>query len=89
MAEQKTPPNVVYMQEFVLPHYEDEKMQDKRNYYSSNKYSDYLKYIATGIDELQKLDFVEYSNNNSKSSGIFNQDGQMSKQDIGDVRPGL
>lgn len=82
-------PNVVYKQEFFLPHYEDEKMQDKRNYYSSNKYSDYLKYIATGIDELQKLDFVEYSNNNSKSSGIFNQNGKMSKQDIANVRKDL
>lgn len=82
-------PNVVYKQEFFLPHYEDEKMQDKRNYYSSNKYSDYLKYIATGIKDLQKLDFVEYSNNNSKSSGIFNQDGKMSKKDIANVRKNL
>lgn len=89
MTEQKTLPNVVYMQEFVLPHYEDERMQDKRNYYSSNKYSDYLKYIATGIEELQKLDFVEYSNNNSKSSGIFNQNGKMSKRDIAKVRKEL
>lgn len=82
-------PNVVYKQEFFLPHYEDEKMQDKRNYYSSNKYSDYLKYIATGIKDLQKLDFVEYSNNNSKSSGIFNQNGRMSKKDIANVRKDL
>lgn len=88
MTNQATP-NVVYKQEFFLPHYEDEKMQDKRNYYSSNKYSDYLKYIATGIRDLQKLDFVEYSNNNSKSSGIFNQNGKMNKEDIASVRKEL
>lgn len=82
-------PNVVYKQEFFLPHYNDEKMQDKRNYYSSNKYSDYLKYIATGIQDLQKLDFVEYSNNNSKSSGIFNQNGKMTSKEIADVRKSL
>ena len=78
-------PNVVYMQEFFLPHYKDKKMQDKRDYYSSNKYSDYLKYIATGIKDLQKLDFIEYSNNNSKSSGIFNQNGKMKSEDIAKV----
>ena len=82
-------PNVVYKQEFFLPHYNDEKMQDKRNYYSSNKYSDYLKYIATGIQDLQKLDFVEYSNNNSKSPGIFNQNGKMTSKEIADVRKSL
>ena len=82
-------PNAVYKQEFFLPHYNDEKMQDKRNYYSSNKYSDYLKYIATGIQDLQKLDFVEYSNNNSKSSGIFNQNGKMTSKEIADVRKSL
>ena len=82
-------PNVVYKQEFFLPHYNDEKMQDKRNYYSSNKYSDYLKYIATGIKDLQKLDFVEYSNNNSKSPGIFNQNGKMTSKEIADVRKSL
>ena len=82
-------PNVVYMQEFFLPHYNDKKMQDKRDYYSSNKYSDYLKYIATGIKDLQKLDFVEYSNNNTKSSGIFNQNGKMKSEDIAQVRKDL
>ena len=82
-------PNVVYMQEFFLPHYKDKKMQDKRDYYSSNKYSDYLKYIATGIKDLQKLDFIEYSNNNSKSSGIFNQNGKMESEDIAKVRKDL
>ena len=31
-------PNVIYKQEFFLPNYKDKTNQDKRNYYSSNKY---------------------------------------------------
>ena len=46
-------PNVVYKQEFFLPNYKDKTNQDKRNYYSSNKYDDYLKYVATGIKDLE------------------------------------
>lgn len=82
-------PNVVYKQEFFLPNYKDKTNQDKRNYYSSNKYDDYLKYVATGIKDLEKLDFVEYSNNSTKSSGIFNQNGLMSKEQIADFRKNL
>ena len=82
-------PNVVYKQEFFLPNYKDKSNQDKRNYYSSNKYDDYLKYVATGIKDLEKLDFVEYSNNSTKSSGIFNQNGLMSKEQISDFRKDL
>jgi len=82
-------PNVVYKQEFFLPNYKDKTNQDKRNYYSSNKYDDYLKYVATGIKDLEKLDFVEYSNNSTKSGGIFNQNGLMSKEQIADFRKNL
>ena len=82
-------PNVVYKQEFFLSNYKDKTNQDKRNYYSSNKYDDYLKYVATGIKDLEKLDFVEYSNNSTKSSGIFNQNGLMSKEQIADFRKNL
>ena len=82
-------PNVIYKQEFFLPNYKDKTNQDKRNYYSSNKYDDYLKYVATGIKDLEKLDFVEYSNNSTKSSGIFNQNGLMSKEQIADFRKDL
>ena len=82
-------PNVVYKQEFFLPNYKDKTNQDKRNYYSSNKYDDYLKYVATGIKDLEKLDFVEYSNNSTKSSGIFNANGLMSKEQIADFRKDL
>ena len=83
MAECKAVPNVNFMLEFCLPNYPNNpEMQDKRKFYSSNKYNDYMKYIDTGIKDLKNIDFVEYSNNNSKSSGIFNQDGKMNKKQI-------
>lgn len=89
MSEQKIIPNVTFMLEYFLPHYKDSKMQDKRQYYSSNKYNDYIKYVSTGIGDLKNIDFVEYANNKTKSSGIFNKDGKMNKQQIADTRKQL
>ena len=90
MAECKAVPNVNFMLEFCLPNYPNNpEMQDKRKFYSSNKYNDYMKYIDTGIKDLKNIDFVEYSNNNSKSSGIFNQDGKMNKKQIALTREHL
>ena len=65
MADKQTP-NVNFMLDFLLPKYEDEAKQDQRNYYSSNKYNDYVKYVETGIKDLKNLDYVEYANNNTK-----------------------
>lgn len=45
--------------------------------------------LLAGIKDLEKLDFVEYSNNSTKSSGIFNQNGLMSKEQITDFRKNL
>ena len=42
MAESKAVPNVNFMLNYYLPHYEDEAKQDERNYYSSRKYNDYV-----------------------------------------------
>ena len=90
MAECKAVPNVNFMLEFCLPNYPNNpEMQDKRKFYSSNKYNDYMKYIDTGIKDLKNIDFVEYSNNNSKSSGIFNQNGKMNKKQIALTREHL
>lgn len=89
MSEQKIIPNVTFMLEYFLPHYKDKKMQDKRQYYSSNKYNDYIKYVSTGIGDLKNIDFVEYANNKTKSSGIFNKDGKMKRNQIADVRKQL
>ena len=90
MAEGKEVPNVNFMLEFCLPNYPNNPaMQDKRKFYSSNKYNDYMKYIDTGIKDLKNIDFVEYSNNSTKSSGIFNQDGKMNKKQIALTREHL
>ncbi len=90
MAEGKEVPNVNFMLEFCLPNYPNNpEMQDKRKFYSSNKYNDYMKYIDTGIKDLKNIDFVEYSNNSTKSSGIFNQDGKMNKKQIALTREHL
>ena len=90
MAEGKAVPNVNFMLEFCLPEYPNNpEMQDKRKFYSSNKYNDYVKYIDTGIKDLKNIDFVEYSNNSTKSSGIFNQDGKMTRTKIAETREHL
>ncbi|HIT62684.1 MAG TPA: hypothetical protein IAC38_04450 [Candidatus Caccovivens faecavium] len=82
-------PNVNFMLQYYLPHYKDKKMQDKRDYYSSHKVNDYIKYVDTGIKDLKNIDFVEYTNNRTKSSGIFNKNGKMNKKEISEVREHL
>lgn len=89
MSEQKILPNVTFMLEYFLPNYKDSKMQDKRQYYSSNKYNDYIKYVSTGIGDLKNIDFVEYANNKTKSSGIFNQNGKLKGNQIAGIRKQL
>lgn len=90
MAEDKAVPNVNFMLEFCLPEYPNNpEMQDKRKFYSSNKYNDYMKYIDTGIKDLKNIDFVEYSNNSTKSSGIFNENGKMDRKQIAETREHL
>ncbi len=88
MADNKTP-NVNFMLDFLLPHYEDQAKQDQRNYYSSNKYNDYVKYVETGIKDLKNLDYVEYANNDTKSSGIFNENGKLDRTEISSLRKDL
>ena len=89
MVENEEKPNVVLMMEYYLLHYKDMKQQDKRNYYSSNKFSDYVKYVDTGIKDLRNIDYVEYANNDTKSSGLFNQNGKMTKKQIANLRKNL
>lgn len=81
--------NVNFMLNFYLPNYKNAEMQDKREYYSSRKYNDYIKYVDTGIKDLKNIDYVEYANNSTKSSGVFNADGKMSKEQIADMRKNL
>ena len=57
---------------------------EERRFYSSIKDDDYLKYVNKGSHE--KLDYVEYSGNNEKSHGVFNEKGLMTPEQIKDLR---
>lgn len=62
----------------------------KRDYYSSSTGGgDYLRYIATGINETKGYDYLDYIGDDEKSFGVFNQNGFLSKKDIEDIRNGL
>lgn len=67
--------------EFVKANFE------ARRFYASGKDYDYVKYVNSGSKE--KLDFVEYSGNNEKSKGIFNQNGLLNEQQIRELRTKL
>lgn len=70
-------PNDAYVQENL----------EARRFYSSGKDYDYVKYVSSGSKE--KIDFVEYSGNNEKSTGIFNENGLMNEQQIKELRAKL
>ncbi|MEG1751523.1 MAG: relaxase MobL [Clostridia bacterium] len=67
----------------------NEEYQEKRKYYSSNKAKDYLNYVMTGIDEMKKLDYVEYMGSREKSRGVFNQNGVLSSENRKTLRENL
>lgn len=49
-----------------------------RRFYGSFEDNDYVKYVNNGSNEV--LDYVEYSGNNEKSHGVFNENGLMDKE---------
>lgn len=51
------------------------KYGDKRTFYSCKQTQDYLTYVATGT--MQKLDYIEYSGDKEKSSGVFGKNGLL------------
>lgn len=71
-------PKVNFFVKFYAPNYKNQAMQEKRKYYSSQKEKDYMNYIISGINDMKKMDYVEYMENRDKSRGIFNQDGLIS-----------
>ena len=52
-----------------------EKYGAKRKFYSCNQTQDYLTYVDTGSK--QKLDYVAYSGDREKSSGVFGKNGLL------------
>lgn len=53
---------------------------DKRRFYSCNQDYNYVGYVNDGSKE--KINYVTYSGNNEKSSGVFGKDGLLSKKEI-------
>jgi len=60
---------------------------EERRFYGSTKDDDYVKYVNKGSKD--KMDYVEYSGNNEKSHGIFNEKGLMNEAMIKDLRSRL
>lgn len=62
----------------------------KRAYYSSSTGGgDYMRYIATGINETKEFDYLNYVGDNDKSFGVFNQNGYLTKEEIEEIRSKL
>ncbi len=66
-------------------HYYDLKSAD-RDFYSSSSGNDYIGYVSKGITESRTYDYVSYMDDNDKSSGVFDSNGLLSKQDIKALR---
>ena len=66
-------------------HYYDLKSTD-RDFYSSSSGNDYIGYVSKGITEARTYDYVSYMDDNDKSSGVFDSNGLLSKQDIKSLR---
>lgn len=50
----------------------------RRVFYSSNSKDDYLGYIDKGVKLNKDIDYLDYTGNLEKSSGVFNQNGLLS-----------
>ena len=57
-----------------------------RDFYSSSSGNDYIGYVFKGITEARTYDYVSYMDDNDKSSGVFDSNGLLSKQDIKALR---
>ena len=66
-------------------HYYDLKSTD-RDFYTSSSNNDYIGYVAKGITEARTYDYVSYMDDNDKSSGVFDSNGLLSKQDVKALR---
>lgn len=70
---------------FAILHYYNVDSTD-RDFYSSSDGNDYIGYVSKGITESRTYDYVSYMDDNDKSSGVFDSNGLLSKQDIKALR---
>ncbi len=87
--ESKSTPNVNFFVNYYNYQSGIDKIKEKRKYYSSNTAKDYLNYVMTGIEDMKKLDYIEYMNNREKSCGVFNANGILNSEDRKKLRNDL
>lgn len=56
----------------------EKRYGDRRKFYSCNKGFNYVSYVNDGSKE--KIDYIAYSGDNEKSSGVFDKNGLISKK---------
>ena len=61
----------------------------RRVFYSSNSKDDYLGYIDKGVKLNNDIDYLDYTGNLEKSSGVFNQDGLLNYESKRLIREAL
>ena len=64
-----------------------EKYGAKRKFYSCNQTQDYLTYVDTGSK--QKIDYIAYSGDQEKSSGVFSKNGLLTGKERKELREKL
>lgn len=64
-------PNVIAKIQYI------ECANPRRVFYSSNSKDDYLGYIDKGVKLNKDMDYLDYTGNLEKSSGVFNQNGLL------------
>ncbi len=77
------PPNVLTRGDYYAVN------STKRAFYGSGQKDDYLDYMDKGIKSTQELDYLEYTGNEEKSSGVFGANGILSKSDKKQLREKL
>ena len=70
-------------------HYYKPDSSKRSSYGSANKENDYLNYVDTGVKSGKYQDYMDYSGNKEKSSGVFNQNGLLSEKEKKEVRETL
>ena len=65
------------------------KSSKRRSFYDSSDKNDYLEYVSQGINQNKVIDYIDYSGDEEKSSGVFNQFGLLSKVDKKKLREKL
>ena len=78
--------NVNFFVKYISPNANTDEAKENRAYYSSNKFKDYMNYVMIGIEDMKKMDYMEYMNNKEKTYGIFNQNGIMNSDERKRVR---